>query len=465
LTSAQQSLLRALAAFPGGVDLATVEELASAVAPGHAPVRLLHGLLDASLLDVDTGRTRYRMLFTVRSYLLEEVARLGERAASEERFIQWAVRNADDIGAGLSGPAEAQADRRLRAELDNLRAGRDLARAAGLTAARVQITLALDQASLWRDLREVWSWCLELASAPEIEGDAREVELLGAGAEAARQAGDYDRAVELARTGLEASAGTGRDVGQAARCWSALAAVAHYRGDFTSAARDWERAARAMGPAAAGLLASAALAAGYGGDPTRARDLLDDARRQETTTPNSSNHAFITYVKGELLAVEDPAAAAPAYVAAIEEARSVGANFVAGVARVGLASAQARTGDLAASAEGFAQLLDFWRNTGHGPQLWTTARNAAALLLAQGHTREAALLLVRADATPQATAVDPDIARHSGRSFVAVSSVVDAEELESLRAEVAEMSTREVIDAARAALGTIALSRSHTRLW
>ncbi len=463
VTSAQQSLLRAIAAFPGGVDLATVEELATAVAPGHAAVRLLHGLLDASLLDVDTGRTRYRLLFTVRAYLLEEVARLGERAAIEERFIQWAVQTADEIGAGLSGPAEAQADRRLRAELDNLRAGRDLARAAGRTGARVQITLALDQPLLWRDLREVWSWCLELAAAPEIEGDPREVELRGAGAEAARQAGDYDRAVELARSGLEISARSGHDPDQAARCWSALAAVAHYRGDFASAARDWERAALAIGPAAAGLLASAALAAGYGGDPARARALLDDARRQEATTPNSSNHAFITYVEGELLAVNEPAAAAPAYVAAIEEARSVGANFVAGVAGVGLASAQARTGNLAASAEGFAQLLDFWRSTGHGPQLWTTARNAAALLLAQGHTREAAQLLIRADATPQATTVDPDIARHSGRSFVAVSSVVGAEELEALRAQVPEMSTREIIDAARAALNTIALSHFDTR--
>ena len=79
LTPAQQTLLRAVAAFPGGVDLATVEELAGEVAPGHDPVRLLQGLADASLLDVDPGRTRYRLLFTVRAFLLEEVAALGER--------------------------------------------------------------------------------------------------------------------------------------------------------------------------------------------------------------------------------------------------------------------------------------------------------------------------------------------------------------------------------------------------
>ena len=202
LTSAQQTLLRAVAAFPGGVDLATVEELAGEVEPEHDPVRLLQGLADASLLDVDPGRTRYRLLFTVRAFLLEEVAALGELAATEDRFLRWAVRAAEEIGAGLRSRAEAHADRRLRAELDNLRAARDLARAGGLMEPRVRITLAFDQPAVWRDLREQWSWCLELAHAPETDGHPREVEIRGAGAEAARQAGDYDHAVELARHGL-----------------------------------------------------------------------------------------------------------------------------------------------------------------------------------------------------------------------------------------------------------------------
>ncbi len=456
LTSAQQTLLRAIAAFPGGVDLATVEELAGEVAPDHDPVRLLQGLADASLLDVDPGRTRYRLLFTVRAFLLEEVAAQGELAVTEERFLRWAVRAADEIGAGLLTPAEGRADRRLRAELDNLRAARDLARAGGLMDARVRITLAIDQPALWRDLRELWSWCLELAQAPATVGHAREVEILGAAAEAARQAGDYDRAVELARRGLGVAEETGAGSPETARCWSALAAVAHYRGDFVSAARDWARSARAAGPWAAGLLASAALAAAYGGDRAQAAALLAEAREHESTSPNGSNHAFLTYVEGELVAVDDPAAAIASYVAAVEEARSVGANFVAGVAGVALASARARTGDPATAAAAYGDLLDYWRTTGHGPQLWTTARNAATLLLAEGHPREAALLLLRADATPQAAAVDPDIARHSGRSFVPVSTVVGADELETLRAEADALSASEVVDAARAALQAIA---------
>jgi predicted ATPase/DNA-binding SARP family transcriptional activator len=452
----QQALLRAVCAFPGGVDLAAVEELATELGSGEDPVQLLHGLVDASLIDVDRSRTRYRLLYTVRTFLLDEVATLGEQQETEERFLRWAVRAADEIGAGLFGPAEAAADRRLRAELDNLRAARDLARLHGWFDGRVEITLALDQASIWRDLREVWSWCLELAHAPDAEAHPRAVEIVGAGADAARQAGEYDRAVELARRGLAVAGDAGRDSREAARCWSALAGVAHYRGDFASAARDWERSADLAGPTSAGLLASAALAAAYGGDRARAATLLEAARRQGSTTPVSSNHAFITYVEGELLAVDDPSTAVSSYVAAVEEANRVGASFVAGVASVALASARARTGDPAAAAAAYRGLLDYWRTTGHGPQLWTTARNAAALLVAEGRAREGALLLLSADASPEAAAVDPDIAQHSGRSFLPLSRAVGADALESVRAEGRRLSTSEVIDLARAALQVIA---------
>ena len=168
---------------------------------------------------------------------------------------------------------------------------------------------------------------------------------------------------------------------------------------------------------AAGFLASAALAAAYGGDRGRAATLLEGVGALEPLSPG--NHAFLSYVRGELAAPDDPSTALRHHLAAVEEANSVGATFVAGVAGVALASVRAKTGDRATAAAAYRDLLDHWRTTGHGPQLWTTARNAAALLMAEGHAREAALLLLRADASPEAAAVDADIARYSGRSYVA----------------------------------------------
>ena len=51
---------------------------------------------------------------------------------------------------------------------------------------------------------------------------------------------------------------------------------------------------------------------------------------------------------------------------------------------------------------------------------------------------------------------DAEIARHSSRSFVAVSTVIGIEELESLRAEAAALSAGEIVEAAREALRAIA---------
>ena len=87
-------------------------------------------------------------------------------------------------------------------------------------------------------------------------------------------------------------------------------------------------------------------------------------------------------------------------------ARRSAATFVEGVARVALASAHTRTGDVAGAAEGFDYLLDAWHRTGQTTQLWTTARNAAGLLAAVGATRTAALVVVCADGQPGAAAVE-----------------------------------------------------------
>ena len=276
--------------------------------------------------------------------------------------------------------------------------------------------------------------------------------------EAARQAGDYDRAVELARRGLEVAAGTGRRLPRRRRgAGPRWPAVAHYRGDFASAARDWARSARAIGPRAAGLLASAALAAGYGGDRAQAATLLDEAREHEATSPNSSNHAFLTYVEGELVAVDDPGGGRPVVRRRDRGGAQRGRHLRGrrGRRRPGLrAGADRRPGRPPPRRTPSCSTTGAPPGTGRscGPRPATPPRCS----LAEGHPREAALLLLRADATPQAAAVDPDIARHSGRSFVPVSTVVGADELEALRAEAAALSASEVVDAARAALQSIA---------
>ena len=63
LGAREQALLRAIAPFPSGVDLSSVEWLAH---DDTDPIELLHRLIDASLLVADSSTGRYSLLFTVR---------------------------------------------------------------------------------------------------------------------------------------------------------------------------------------------------------------------------------------------------------------------------------------------------------------------------------------------------------------------------------------------------------------
>ena len=436
----EQWLLRAIAPFPGGVDVATVEALSVRLLDD--PVDLLHRLVDASLLVADAVAGRFRLLFTVRAFLHDEIELLAERDEASARFVSRCRAVAEEIGTWMPGAEEARVDRRLRAELDNLRAARDLASFDD----RVAITLGVNQVATWRDLHEIWSWGTELAADSTIVGHPSRPAILAAAAEAARLTGELDEAERLAREAI--------DAGDEIRGWSVLGVVAHFRGDFGAARENWLRAAATPSPDEATFVGSAALAAAYDGDRASARSLLDRAR---STSRCGSHRAFVAYVEGELLPSTQAIAC---HSVAIREAVSVGCSFIEGVARVSLALAQARTGDVAGAADGFAYLIEFWRRTGQTTQLWTTARNAAELLASAGRPSTAALLLVVADAIPGAAAVSPEIARYSARSFVRVEEIVDEDELQHLRNEAEQLGGPAVLDRAVTELRELASRHS-----
>lgn len=409
--------------------------------------------MDASLLTAEPEWGRFRLLFTVRSYLLDELRARGELAAAQAVFVARCVALAEELGDAVVGPDEVDADRRLRSELDNLRAAWDLA-ALGDRDARVQVAVALGDAMTWRDLRELWAWALELADDPAIGDHPQRAAVLGCAAEAARLTGDLDGAARLADASLTAG-GPDPDPAQVYRAWSARGSVAHFRGDFTAARDHWVRSGEGRPRTSGAWLASAALASSYGGDLATARELLDRAHAADAVTRCTSQVAFATYVEGELRVTRAPEESIPFYVEAIALARTSGAHFVEGVAGVALASARARAGDVAGAARQFAELLASWQRSGHTTQLWTTARNAAALLAAAGRTRTAALVLVCADQQPGAAAVSPAIARHSGRLFVPLDELVGSDEAAELRAEVARSTPDSVLDALRSGLADL----------
>jgi predicted ATPase/class 3 adenylate cyclase/DNA-binding CsgD family transcriptional regulator len=124
LTESERIVFARLAVFMGGFDLAAAE----AVVGGDQVERfqvldLLTLLVDKSLVvaESSSGRTRYRLLETVRQYALERLGESGEDDAVRARHRDHYTA----MAALLDSPAGSGHERRLEqadAELDNLRA-------------------------------------------------------------------------------------------------------------------------------------------------------------------------------------------------------------------------------------------------------------------------------------------------------------------------------------------------------
>lgn len=457
LAPGEQALLRALAPFPAGADLSTVEALARDTA-GHGagppdPVVALTRLVGASLVRREPGSpSRYTLLETVRAFLLDDLDRRGERVVAEERFLGRARQMVSSIGEGLAGLDEASADQRLRAELPNLRASRDLARSHGDVDLLVDITLAVDEAAVWRDIRELWGWSLELAADPTLRDHPQRLAILGSGAEAAWLAGEPERADQLIRAGLEVVTGAA-EPDQGRRLWSAAAALALFRGDFRTSREHWMKAA-SIADQPAPHLAGAALAAAYAGDAPGAADLLHRASLAEAERPCLSHRAFNAYVHGEMVAGSDRGLARQMYTTGVEIARECGAGFVEGVATVGLASVWRASGDPDAAAQGYLLLLDYWGRTGNATQLWTTVRNVARLLTDRGRHREAALLLAAADASVSAPTLTGKDAELAGQQQKELEQILGHEVMDALRDEATGLDPGAAARTARGALAS-----------
>ena len=149
LTEPERVLLRRLAVFAGGFDI----DAAQAVARGGDVERFqvldqLTLLVDKSLVAADDsgGRTRYRLLETVRQYALEKLGESGEADVVRARHRDYYTA----MAAVLDAPAGGDYEQRLEQaeiEIDNLRA------AFGWSRENSDVALALGLAS---SLQPLW---------------------------------------------------------------------------------------------------------------------------------------------------------------------------------------------------------------------------------------------------------------------------------------------------------------------
>ena len=123
LTEPERILFRRLAVFMGGFDLAAAQAIAGGDVESYQVLDLLTLLVDKSLVVAEStsGRTRYRLLETVRQYAQEKLGESGEADAVRSRHRDHFT----DMAALFGKPGRTSLEQRLEqadTEIDNLRA-------------------------------------------------------------------------------------------------------------------------------------------------------------------------------------------------------------------------------------------------------------------------------------------------------------------------------------------------------
>ena len=327
LTEPERVLFRRLAVFLGGFDL----DAAQAVAGGGDVQRFqvldqLTLLVDKSLVVADDsgGRTRYRLLETVRQYALEKLGESGEADAVRARHRDHYT----SMAALLDAPAGSDYEQRVEQaeiEIDNLRA------AFGWSRENSDIELALALASslqpLWQArgrFQEGLAW-FDAALADLAAQHPEEVAVVRARALA-------DRAVLAtfagAAEGLDQAQQAlviARQLDEPALLARALTACGYIAGFFDA-------------EAARGYLAEALGLARALGDPWRLSQIL-------------GWQALAALMAGDLIAVRS------AGQEGRDLAEAIGDRFHSFQCRWCLGVAQCWQGDLAGAAAQFAELV------------------------------------------------------------------------------------------------------------
>ncbi|MFG2109900.1 AfsR/SARP family transcriptional regulator [Micromonospora chersina] len=124
LSEAERRLLRRLAAFRGGWDLAAAEQVCAFDGLASDEVLdLLFRLVDRSLVVPDPTTGRFRLLVTIREYAAARLAEAGETEAARDRHLNHFTEQAERYGPHARSDGDAWA--RLTEEHDNFRAAID----------------------------------------------------------------------------------------------------------------------------------------------------------------------------------------------------------------------------------------------------------------------------------------------------------------------------------------------------
>jgi len=165
LSGPEKILLRRLSVFEGGWTMEAAEVICadSALAACEVLDTLTH-LADRSLVVVESGEARYRLLGTLRQYAQERLTVAGETDALRAAHGRFFTAFAEEADARMDGAELIPSLENLESETDNLRAAlRWAPQAAEGTEFGLRLVAALNKFWLMRGrAREGQGWCVQI---------------------------------------------------------------------------------------------------------------------------------------------------------------------------------------------------------------------------------------------------------------------------------------------------------------
>jgi predicted ATPase/class 3 adenylate cyclase/tetratricopeptide (TPR) repeat protein len=403
LTESEQVVLRRLAAFSGGFDLAAAERVGGAEPIDDFDVLdILSSLIEKSLvmLDERDESARYRMLDTIRDYAGEKLAASGEAAETASRHCDHYFAMAKAANVGLASAQQADWIWRVETELDNMRSAMALALAGGVDAfIAVKFAVAMQGFWILRGYSTEGRTYMKAALAlPAIQAsDIAQAWGLYVGAALAESQSDHVEARRMLESCLELRRGLGHPVDVAATL-STLSMARLQGGDATGAAAA-EREALALFRGlddrigeAIGLLHLGQIAT-YLGEDEAARADLESGLAIARDIEHQEIEAECELVLGEILLEGGSAEAACArFKRSLTICREAGDKRGEANALWWLGQADMRSGDLKAARGRLAEALRAFRAFEMREELLGCLEDLAALASAEHRPTDAARL-------------------------------------------------------------------------
>jgi non-specific serine/threonine protein kinase len=395
LTLAERRLLDSLSVFAGGFMCEAAEAVATDVAapPDPSTVTLLSGLVDRSLVNVETtreGSPRYRLQEVVRQYGQARLARRNELEAIQARHAAFFRDLAQRAESGVLGGQRERWQDFLELDLDNFRTARTWFVERGETESALRLNAYLFLLLAYRGFasegRAALREALELpGGTPAMRGRALHCLALLAYLQA-----DYEAAADYGRQSLDLR----RAVGNPAElAWSLLerGTTACAQADYPIALQMLQEAREASLAGGARYVFAYSLAVlGYAesqmGELAQARASATDAlrlsRAQEFIAPTS--HALATL--GEVSTAEgDQVEAIVQLQAALDRASTPGEAYLVTRPMLALALIAVDQRDLPRARELLTESIRLSRRLGNPHRVAQCLERVAVFAARAGH--------------------------------------------------------------------------------